>query len=60
MVEESLRIAKPPGQVDHDYNLSQAITGGGQLKISPETYQKFLVSALKTNMGPLHLLLALL
>ena len=43
--EENLRIPKPPGQVDREYHLHEAMSGG-QLDISTEAYRKFLVSIL--------------
>ena len=40
---EPLHIEKPGGQVDRDYNLHDAMTGGGQLEIEADTYRKLLV-----------------
>ena len=42
---KNLRIAKPKGQVDRDYNLHEAMTAGGQLKVSLGEYRKISVSA---------------
>ena len=43
--EENLWIPKPPGQVDREYHLHEAMSGG-QLDISTEAYQKFFMSIL--------------
>ena len=50
VTEETLRIPKPPGQVDRNYNLRDAITGGGALEISNDTYGKLLVSTFENLM----------
>ena len=42
--QEILRIEKPLGQVDRDYNLHEAMTGEGRLEVTADTYRKLLVS----------------